>query len=88
LRFLGYNNFTNIWLIDAWDTMAVPSRGTEAETETGLLIYTQFLYYELKFGGEASATGQLVSNIFIQNITGPFNRMNWGREPFFSWDIA
>ncbi|TNV88176.1 hypothetical protein FGO68_gene8013 [Halteria grandinella] len=84
IRFIEFNNFTNIWMLNQ-GSMFVKATGVDEMSESGLILYTTYLFSSLQIGGKASPQ-QALGNIFLQNFTGPFNRMNFLREPFKRWN--
>lgn len=64
--------------------MSLPRLGHDLVTETALILYTDYLFGELHFGGPDAQ--EPPANIFIQEITGPFNRLTFTREAFSRWN--
>ncbi|TNV88190.1 hypothetical protein FGO68_gene11546 [Halteria grandinella] len=85
IRFLEFNNFTNIWLLNQ-DSMFIRTTGVDEKSESGLILYTSYLFSSLQIGGSATNSDAAQGNMFFQNITGPFNRMNFYRQPFLRWN--
>lgn len=66
--------------------MRTPITGKDRASETGLIIFTNFLFHALEVGALDLSGRQ--GTIRIKNCTGPFNRLTYTRDGFAGWNPA